>query len=141
MLLLAVRAKLENWSIDRGELRVEGGTDTFRETNALEGRYRGLDVVVAFYRKGYKTLKCHCLHAEVRALAQSRHPNILGFIGASISSDSCTVVTESMAYTLDALFLAQQSRKPLWRPTKPQTLLDWSLDLVHAVNNHMHQSM
>jgi hypothetical protein len=139
---LVVRAKLENWVIDRNELRVEGGSDAFRETNALEGRYkavyRGLDVVVGFYKKGYETLKCHCLHAEISALAQSRHPNIIGFIGASISSDSCVVVTESMACTLDALFLAQQSKKPLWRPTKPQTL-EWSLDLVRAVN-YMHQS-
>ncbi len=142
MLPLVVRAKLENWSIDRGELRIQGGWKAVLQSNALESRfnavYRGLDVVVGFYKQGYETHKCHCLHAEISALAQSRHPNIIGFIGASICSDSCVVVTESMACTLDALFLAQRLKKPLWRPTKPQAL-EWSLDLIRAVN-YMHQS-
>ena len=141
MLPLVVRARLENWSIDRSELQIS--QDTSFGSIELEGhfsaKYRGFEVLASCYRNGNAALKHHCLHAEISALAQTRHPNIIGFIGASIDSQSCIVVTEHMSGgSLDALFLSQRQRKPLWRPPKAQAL-DWALDLVRAVN-YLHQS-
>jgi hypothetical protein len=141
MLPLVVRAKLENWDIDQSELLFE--SESFQNSETLGAHrsalYRGTNVVVTSYSKGYDTRQFHCLHTEISALAQSRHPNIVGFIGASFDSQTCLVVTEHMSNgALDAHFHARRQRTPHWRPCKPQAL-DWALGLLRAVN-YLHQS-
>ena len=100
--------------------------------------YRGISVEVDCRSKD-DSHDSRSLHSEISALSQLRHPNVIGFLGASFSSHSCLIVTELMAGgTLESLVLTKQQQRPHWRPCKTQTLC-WSLDLVRAVN-YMHQS-
>jgi serine/threonine protein kinase len=79
------------------------------------------------------------LETEIRAMAQLRHPNIVSFLGANISDDQCTVVTECMPMgSLRCFYQGKQAQKPGWRPT-PDQALAWGLDLARAVT-YLHSS-
>ena len=136
---LAARAKLENWHINpkiiqaKSVIKDDNGVKSFRAT------YHGLDVHARLYDSGCKTADGSGLHAEMCAMVQLRHPNIVGFLGASISPDSCLVVMELMALgSLRSFYRAKQTEQPRWLPSKSQAR-SWSLDLVRAVN-YLHQS-
>ena len=135
-----VRAKLENWAIDPEELLLQSSRKS-RTLISSDGRgkamYHGLEVDVKFLRASNE--EDSSAHNEIQALAQMRHPNIVGFLGTCALGQLRLIVTESMSHgTLESLVSAQRAKCPSWRPAKADALA-WSLDLVRAVN-YMHQS-
>jgi serine/threonine protein kinase len=135
---LNVRAKVEKWSIDPADILVSHETSNQDRFTAM---YHGTQVKVKILKdssgKDGDTSSQIC--QEIAAIAQIRHPNVVGFLGASMSGDSCLVVTELMGFdTLYAMFQSERAHQPSWTPTRVQTL-SWSLDLVRAAN-YLHQS-
>jgi hypothetical protein len=133
---MEVRAKVEKWDIDPAEIVTCPGDDQSEGSLAF-ATYRGLQVDVR-HRKinGVNNSKACNMRDEIETIARLRHPNIVGFVGASISTRSCMVVTEAMRYqNLYALFRAHS---PSWKPSRARTQ-SWSLDLVRAVN-YLHQN-
>ena len=139
---LAARAKLENWNISREHIALKSLVDS-EEHSGLESytaMFHGLEVLATIHSNTLEdSITVPRLHKEISAMAQIRHPNIVGFIGASISSSSCIVITELMSCgSLRSFYLAKQTIRHKWRPSKDKTLA-WSLDLARAVN-YLHQS-
>ena len=138
---LAARAKLENWSIEKGDINLTSliDSDDRLGLKSYAATFHGLEVCATIHSSCCEDkIASHRLHQEISAMAQLRHPNVVGFIGASISSTTCIVVTESMSCgSLRLFYLAKQAAKPSWYPNKPQSLA-WSLDLARAVN-YLHQ--
>jgi serine/threonine protein kinase len=97
--------------------------------------YHGIDVEVEICNI-YESDSCESLSLrnEITALAQSRHPNIIGFLGAGFCGDSCVVVTESLGFSS----LESIVSRPEWRPSK-NSVLSWTLDLARAVS-YLHSS-
>ena len=131
-----VRATLETREINICELCVDGGWESVLESNAIEGNTMcsGLVVVVSVYKQSGVPASM-----QRSVFSPSHGPATRTSLALSapeiprIRSDSCAIVTESMTCTLDALFHFQWSRELLWRPTGKQAL-EWSLDLIRAVN-------
>jgi hypothetical protein len=117
-------------------IQVDTKSDTCHAT------YHGLKVSARVHKNDldqYSNLDDGCLQTEIRAMAQLRHPNIIGFLGASISSKDCIVVTEFTPFdSLRSMFLSRQAQQPAWRPKSAQALA-WALDLARAVT-YLHQS-
>ena len=137
-----VRAKLENWAIDQEELLLQPSRKS-RAIISSGGRgkamYHGLEVDVRVLQASSATLTDSSDHNEIQALAQMRHPNIVGFLGTCAFGQLLLIVTESMSLgTLETLVRDNKAKCPSWRPAKAETLA-WSLGLVRAVN-YMHQS-
>ena len=98
LLPLNFRAQIENWKIDRKEV-IQGrviGRSTALSTVTFEAKYKWADVAC-------KVIECDLLvgatnlrrmQTELTVLAQLRHPNVVCFLGASIESASCMLVTE-----------------------------------------------
>ena len=139
---LAARAKLENWEIKADEIRfAENPTLKTCASQIKEGLYgaiyRGIEVNVTC-----RTRRCSAdsqdLHTEISALANLRHPNIIHFMGAAFSDNSCWIVTESLVGgSIDEHFL--NLRKQIQhRCLAKADVVSWSLDLMRAIN-YMHQ--
>ena len=99
-----------------------------------------MDVSARVYRYSlHEECDASALQTEIRALAQLRHPNIVSFMGANISSERCTVVTECEPLgNLRCFYLSKQAQQPGWRPRKDKALT-WALDLARAVT-YLHNS-
>jgi hypothetical protein len=101
--------------------------------------YHGLEVDIKVLQTSSATLIDSSDHNEIQALAQMRHPNIVGFLGTCAFGQLFFIVTESMSLgILETLVRDNKAKCPSWRPAKADTLA-WSLGLVRAVN-YMHQS-
>jgi serine/threonine protein kinase len=138
MLPLAARAKLENWSINAEEIKLITKVDT--ESAMFDATYRGLQVSARVHTNEIdQACEDESLHNEVRAMAQLRHPNIVSFLGASLSSKDCIIVTELTGPgNLRSFYISKEAHKRNWRPTSGQAL-SWALDLARAVT-YLHQS-
>jgi hypothetical protein len=139
MLPIAAKARIENWSIKANDIktiRADAGAANVHAT------YHGLKVSTRVYTNDLNHDYDHgdgCLQTEIQAMAQLRHPNIIGFLGASISSKDCIVVTEFTPLgCLRTVYLCKQAKQPAWRPKSAQALA-WALDLARAVT-YLHQS-
>jgi serine/threonine protein kinase len=148
LLPLIIRAKLENWTIDSAELQLgkrltKSPAPAHGQAGLHEASYRRLDVAVKIWEGDLlvHSAALQSIHSELTVLAQLRHPNIIVFIGASIESQSCAIVTEFMhGGSLQELLDRNNNDgdgRP-WRPGRRRTLL-WALDLLRAIN-YMHQS-
>ena len=134
---LAARAKLENWSINAEDIALI--PSDIADSGAMHATYRGLKVSATVHKEGLDQARDgEFLHNELRAMAQVRHPNIVGFLGASLSSKRCIVLTELMSGTLRSFYLSKQARQPAWRPTSSEAMA-WALDLARAVT-YLHHS-
>ena len=100
---LIVRAKLENWTIQRSEILL--GERLSKAPKSQQGfsgvylaSYRRLDVVVKIWEGDLlvQSKELQSIHSEITVLAQIRHPNVVVFIGACIESQACAIVTEFM---------------------------------------------
>ena len=145
---LIVRAKLENWTIDRAEIQIgkrlsKSPMPTRGQTGVYAASYRRLDVVVKVWEGDLlvHSSALQSIHSELTVLAQLRHPHILVFIGASIESQSCAIVTEFMHGGNLQELLDRSNEDPDGRPWRPgrRRTLQWALDLLRAIN-YMHQS-
>ena len=92
---LIVRAHLENWAIKVDQLKSDDPQQgpTAASERRRTAKYHGIDVEVETC-KIYDSDSCESLRLrnEITALAQSRHPNIIGFLGAGFCGDCCLVV-------------------------------------------------
>jgi serine/threonine protein kinase len=132
-----VRAHLENWAIKVDQLKSDDPPQgsTAASERRRTAKYHGIDVEVETC-KIYDSDSCESLRLrnEITALAQSRHPNIIGFLGAGFCGDCCLVVTESLGFaSLESIMSS-----PSWRASKG-SILNWSLDLARAVS-YLHSS-
>jgi len=138
---LAARARIENWNINPELIKKKSNTCSSRSKKSYGASYHGLDVYVIAHEQvcdDESSNGCY-LHTEISAMVQLRHPNIVGFLGVSMSSVSCMIVMEFMPLgSLRAFYLSKQADTPSWRPSKSRALA-WSLDLLRAVN-YLHQS-
>ena len=138
LLPVAVRAKLENWSINIDDVKMMQGD---AESETCNATYHGLQVSVSVHKNDQNKDFGHadeCLQTEIRAMAQLRHPNIVGFLGVSISSKGCIIVTEFTKFgSLRSFYLGKQVQQPAWHPKNAQAL-SWALDLAQAVT-YLHQ--
>jgi serine/threonine protein kinase len=127
-----------NWAIDSKKLKFNDNecdrlTDEFQ--GQLMATYHGLDVQVEIMKAVDSALDEHTsLPNEMAALAQSRHPNIIAFLGASFCGESCLIVTEYLPAGCMETLLAQ----PSWSLSNDK-ILSWSLDIARAVN-YLHRS-
>jgi serine/threonine protein kinase len=133
---LVARARVENWFIEMDDIKTipqeNVGIDAYRAT------FFGVDVSATLY-KFNASEESEALQTEIRAMAQLRHPNIVSFLGANISCEQCTVVTECMPLgSLRGFYLSKQGQQRGWRPSKGEALA-WALDLARAVT-YLHSS-
>ena len=137
---LVARAKLENWHIDIDQIRKKPDSIPDNTKKSYWATYHGLDVHATVHDNAvnYDASEASSLYTEITAMVQVRHPNVIGFLGVSISDESYTVVTEMPLGSLRAFYLSKQSSMPSWRPSRSCALV-WSLDLLRAVN-YLHQS-
>ena len=143
LLPLNFRAQIENWKIDRKEV-IQGrviGRSTALSTVTFEAKYKWADVAC-------KVIECDLLvgatnlrrmQTELTVLAQLRHPNVVCFLGASIESSSCMLVTELLTGgSLADVLICPPGCKERRRPSQ-RDAMRWALDLARAVT-YMHQS-
>ena len=131
---LVARARVENWFIEMDDI-VPISQETF---DTYRATFFGVDVSARVYQCNVH-VDASALQTEIRAMAQLRHPNIVSFLGANISCDQCTVVTECMPLgSLRCFYLSKQAQQPDWRPRKNEALA-WALDLARAVT-YLHSS-
>jgi serine/threonine protein kinase len=133
---LVARARIENWFIDIDDIKSIAQDDS--EVNLYRATFFGVDVSARVHRYNLHE-ESSALQTEIRAMAQLRHPNVVSFLGANISCEKYTVVTECMPLgSLRCFFLGKQAHWPSWRPRKEKALA-WALDLARAVT-YLHSS-
>ena len=140
---LMVRAQIENWKIDPKEVVLEQCIQKIvsRSEATYQAKYKWTDVTCKVTECDLltETSKLPRVQTELSVLAQLRHPNVVHFLGASIESGSCILVTELLTgCSLDDVLACSPDSKPR-RPPSQQQAMRWALDLARAVN-YMHQS-
>ena len=139
-----VRARLENWAINPDELIMRESDQMMciknpENNSKTTAIFHGIEVEVQYKTIQRSSSGTNVIGDEVQALAQMRHPNVIGFIGACIIDQLCLIVTELLpACSLEAFVTSHKATRPAWRPRKVTTLA-WSLDILRALS-YMHQS-
>jgi serine/threonine protein kinase len=162
---LIIRARIENWSIDRGELKLGERVTTGAASSSCDGdsvyhaTYRHFDVAVKVTEGDLLSdaPRRRRVQAELAALALIRHPNVAMFIGACIEPRCCLIACEPphggnledfLLSRSRASAAADGGRKVGWLPAssaagrragRRRQTVAWALDLLRAVN-HLHQS-
>ena len=140
---LMVRAKIENWKIDSKEVVLEQciHKSISRSEAMYKAKYKWADVTckVTGCDLLRETSSLRRVQTELSVLAQLRHPNVVHFLGASIESSTCMLVTELLTCgSLDDVLACSPDSKQR-RPPSQQQAMRWALDLARAVT-YMHQS-
>ena len=147
LLPMIVRARIENWKIDARDLVLGQRISRNKVVSPKQ--------LSATYRATYKWTDVACkviecdllidtndlrrMQTELTVLAQLRHPNVVGFLGASIESHSCMLVTELLTGGSLEDVLACDPAAKVGRSPSGRQAMRWALDLARAVT-YMHQS-
>ena len=140
---LIVRSQIENWKIEPEEValgRLMSKSITM-SAKTYQATYKWVDVACKVKECDLlvETSDLRRMHKELTVLAQLRHPNVVGFLGASFESRSCMLVTELLTGgSLQDVLARPSDSKARRRPSLPEAMR-WALALVRAVT-YMHQS-
>jgi len=134
---LALRASVEAWEIDLGEIEVSGRIGEGSLGIVHKARWRNMDVAVKSMKGVGDQQSKEALQQEIEILSRNRHPNLVMFLGACTQVEPYKIVCEFMpsgslvSYFMSKKLESGRGGKP-YQPPRFQVLA-WSMDLVRGL--------
>jgi len=143
---LEVKSKVGAWRIKDEEIQLGDMLGQGMVGMIYKANWRGSPVAAKCLKDNFSkdTVGWNDLVAEIQILSVLRHPNLVQFLGASLSSDRHSNKPPMIVYelmgggSLEDLFRKQTSKNGVWKPSRAQSWV-WSKDLFRALC-FLHQS-
>lgn len=134
---LALRASVEAWEIDLGEIEVSGRIGEGSLGIVHKARWRNMDVAVKSMKGLDDQQSKEALQQEIEILSRNRHPNLVMFMGACTQVEPYKIVCEFMpGSSLASYFMNKKMESgPGGKPYQPprSQVLAWTTDLVRGI--------